>query len=82
MFQVGASIMHVPSGLFVYGLYQSEQNDGTQWKTCTSTTITLFDQQGQLQRANENDVLVREGRYQEGLDAGGRHGALRRVGPV
>ena len=24
--------MHVPSGLFVYGLYQNEQNDGTQWK--------------------------------------------------
>ena len=33
LFQVGASVMHVPSGLFVYGLYQSEQNDGTQWKT-------------------------------------------------
>jgi hypothetical protein len=33
IFQVGASIMHVPSGLFVYGLYQNEQNDGTQWKT-------------------------------------------------
>ncbi len=33
MFQVGASIMHVPSGLFVYGLYQNEQNDGTQRQT-------------------------------------------------
>ena len=31
--QVGASIMHVPSGLFVYGLYQNEQNNGTQWLT-------------------------------------------------
>ena len=29
--QVGASIMHVPSGLFAYGLYQHENNDGTQW---------------------------------------------------
>jgi hypothetical protein len=27
--QVGASIMHVPSGLFVYGLYQHEENQGT-----------------------------------------------------
>jgi hypothetical protein len=29
LFQVGASIMHVPSGLFVYGLYQHEENQGT-----------------------------------------------------
>ncbi len=29
--QVGASIMHVPSGLFAYGLYQNEQNNGTQF---------------------------------------------------
>ena len=33
IFQAGASVMHVPSGLFVYGLYQREQNDGTQWQT-------------------------------------------------
>ena len=33
IFQAGASIMHVPSGLFVYGLYQREQNNGTQCKT-------------------------------------------------
>jgi hypothetical protein len=30
--QVGASIMHVPSGLWAYGLYQHEENDGTQWQ--------------------------------------------------
>ena len=30
LFQVGASIMHVPSGLFAYGLYQNDQEDGTQ----------------------------------------------------
>jgi hypothetical protein len=29
LFQVGASILHVPSGLFVYGMYQHEENDGT-----------------------------------------------------
>jgi hypothetical protein len=27
--QVGASILHVPTGLFAYGLYQHEDNDGT-----------------------------------------------------
>ena len=32
LFQVGASIMHVPSGLFVYGLYQNDQEEGTQYK--------------------------------------------------
>ena len=31
LFQVGASIMHVPSGLFAYGLYQHEENNGTQF---------------------------------------------------
>jgi len=30
LFQVGASILHVPSGLFAYGLYQNDQEDGTQ----------------------------------------------------
>ena len=29
LFQVGASAMHVPSGLFIYGLYQNEQADPT-----------------------------------------------------
>ena len=32
LFQVGASIMHVPSGLFAYGLYQNDQEDGTQYQ--------------------------------------------------
>ncbi len=35
LFQVGASIMHVPSGLFAYGLYQNDQNDGTPIKSVT-----------------------------------------------
>ncbi len=33
VWQVGASIMHVPSGLWAYGLWQQEDNNGTQWKT-------------------------------------------------
>jgi len=41
--QVGASIMHVPSGLWFYGLYQNEQNEGTQW-------------QGPAQDANNNST--------------------------
>ncbi len=27
--QVGASVLHVPTGLFVYGVYQKEENNGT-----------------------------------------------------
>jgi hypothetical protein len=33
LFQVGASILHVPTGLFAYGLWQREENDGTQWQS-------------------------------------------------
>ena len=33
IFQVGASILHVPSGLFAYGMYQREENNGTQFRT-------------------------------------------------
>ena len=41
IFQVGASILHVPSGLFAYGLYQREENNGTQFRTSNSTRIRL-----------------------------------------
>jgi hypothetical protein len=51
IFQAGASVMHVPSGLFVYGLYQREENDGTQWKTLNFNTGNLVNS-----AANENDV--------------------------
>ena len=37
LFQIGASAMHVPSGLFVYGLYQNDQEEGTQLRASTST---------------------------------------------
>jgi hypothetical protein len=33
VWQVGASIMHVPSGLWAYGLWQQEDNNGTLYKT-------------------------------------------------
>jgi hypothetical protein len=32
VWQVGASVMHVPSGLWAYGLWQQEDNNGTQWQ--------------------------------------------------
>ena len=43
--------MHVPSGLFVYGLWQNEQNNGTQWKNINFNTGKLIDS-----AANETDV--------------------------
>jgi len=33
LFQIGASIMHVPTGLFAYGLFQNDQEQGTQFKS-------------------------------------------------
>jgi hypothetical protein len=61
IFQVGASIMHVPSGLFVYGLYQREQNDGTPWKTPVFDGNPLFDLNAKARladsAANESDVF-------------------------
>jgi hypothetical protein len=51
IFQVGASVMHVPSGLFVYGLYQTEQNDGTQWRNVNLNTGNLVSN-----AANDNDT--------------------------
>jgi len=33
VWQVGASLLHVPSGLFIYGMWQGEENNGTQWNT-------------------------------------------------
>ena len=61
IFQVGASIMHVPSGLFVYGLYQREQNDGTQWKTPVFDGNPLYDLDAKARLtssdANETDVF-------------------------
>ena len=53
--------MHVPSGLFVYGLYQREQNDGTQWKTPVFDGNPDFDINARARLvnsdANETDVF-------------------------
>jgi hypothetical protein len=46
--QVGASLMHVPSGLFVYGMYQNEHNSGTKFLT--------FDSSGDLVNSAANDT--------------------------
>jgi Gram-negative porin len=40
--QVGASILHVPTGLFAYGLYQHEDNDGT------SLSFSVLDTNGHV----------------------------------
>ena len=39
LFQVGASILHVPSGLWVYGLYQHEENNGTDVSVINNTLL-------------------------------------------
>jgi predicted porin len=47
--QVGASVLHVPTGLFVYGMYQKEQNNGTS----LSFTLPGF---GSVNDMNDTDV--------------------------
>ena len=51
VWQVGASIMHVPSGLWAYGLWQEEDNNGTQWKVLNVNTDRLVNS-----AANTTDV--------------------------
>jgi len=55
-FQVGASVLHVPSGLFVYGLYQNEQNEGTNWTAENVKKDTSFNS-----KANSTDVWYLKG---------------------
>ena len=80
LFQVGASILHVPSGLFAYGLYQNDQEDGTQIRDVAFHKGVALSAKDSA--ANEIHYLVRESRYQEGLVADGCLGVLGRVGPV
>jgi hypothetical protein len=62
IFQVGASAMHVPSGLFVYGLYQREENNGTQFKSLSFSDVVVgpndvsFKANKINSAANETDV--------------------------
>jgi hypothetical protein len=51
VWQVGASIMHVPSGLWAYGLWQQEDNNGTQWKSFNFNTDRITNS-----NANQTDV--------------------------
>ena len=51
VWQVGASILHVPSGLWAYGMWQREDNNGTQWKSINFSNGNVSNS-----NANENDV--------------------------
>jgi hypothetical protein len=50
--QVGASILHVPTGLFAYGLYQHEENDGT------SLTFAFPSNNGNFNSSDANNTDV------------------------
>ena len=52
LFQIGASAMHVPSGLFVYGLYQNDREEGTQFRNVNFNTGKV----GGSSAANESDT--------------------------
>jgi hypothetical protein len=51
--QVGASVLHVPSGLFIYGLYQHEKNNGTSFGTLSGIGVN--------NNANDADVWYLKG---------------------
>jgi hypothetical protein len=51
VWQVGASVLHVPSGLWAYGLWQREDNNGTQWKSFNFNNGTVSNSD-----ANQTDV--------------------------
>ncbi len=71
VWQVGASIMHVPSGLWAYGLWQQENNNGTQWTTATGFNRNTFTFQTTNSAANENDVwFVKAGIKRTWMPAG------------
>ena len=77
VWQVGASIMHVPSGLWAYGLWQEEDNNGTQWKNLNFNHPFGRQWFGNHQLQCQPDrCLVREGRHQAHLDTAWRHGAV------
>jgi hypothetical protein len=66
IFQVGASAMHVPSGLFIYGMWQREENNGTNLgeSTAGSNPFPLgFGGYGAVSSTamNENDVWFLKG---------------------
>ncbi len=74
LYQVGASALHVPSGLFIYGLYQNEQGS---YSPANTGSLGQSDRWCGLWR--QHRYLVLEGWYQADLEPARRHGALRRV---
>jgi hypothetical protein len=44
--QFGASVMHVPTGLWAYGMYQNEHNDGTPFTTFNKSQAIAFANSG------------------------------------
>jgi hypothetical protein len=56
LWQVGASIMHVPSGLWFYGMWQREENNGTPLTTATGLNPNNLNFRVTNSAANDNDV--------------------------
>lgn len=56
VWQVGASIMHVPSGLFFYGMWQEERNNGTQLLSASNFNRNTFTFRTTNSAANDNEV--------------------------
>jgi hypothetical protein len=56
--QVGASIMHVPSGLWIYGMWEDEENQGSRIFTDTES---LTSEQIRNSKANDNNFWFLKG---------------------
>jgi hypothetical protein len=63
IWQIGASAMHVPSGLFIYGMWQQEDNNGTKLGANLQTTNANLGVNGVVSSTamNENDVWYLKG---------------------
>ena len=67
VWQVGGSVMHVPSGLWVHGYWQQEDNKGTQLTTLKFKTLTSISNSA----ANENETwFIKAGIKRTWLAAG------------
>ncbi len=72
LYQVGASAMHVPSGLFIYGMYQNEQGSYN-----PANTGTLGQSVAWRSCRRQHGRLVLEGWYQADLEPARCDRALR-----
>jgi predicted porin len=67
VWQVGASLMHVPTGLLIHGYWQQEDNNGTQLTTLNFKTPTSVSKSA----ANENETwFIKAGIKRTWLAAG------------